>query len=264
MFHLSNNTISTWPQFAHKVRKHEPKLLNQLDKYSNSILVAGCQRSGTTMLARLISNSDEVIDFRVGHDNELDAALILSGRKDAEQSGRHCFQTTYLNENYKEYFEHTENSKMIWVVRNPYSVVYSLLYHWRRFAFKELFQACGSSLLGDEFKKRSDTFGYWSVPKIIRACLSYNGKSSQLFDLVKHFDDEHLLVIDYDNLISNKETAVEAIFNFLDLPFNHNTTQSIRSGSVQKEQHLSAKERKVIREISYPVYENVRSKALIF
>ena len=264
MIPLLNDSISTWPQFAHKVRQSEPKLLNRLNSYSNSILVAGCQRSGTTMLARLISNAKEVIDFRSGLDNELDAALILSGRMEAEQTGRHCFQTTYLNENYKEYFEHAPNFKIIWVVRNPYSVVYSLLYHWRRFAFNELFQACGSSLLNAEFKKRSDTFGYWSVPKIVRACLSYNGKSSQLFDLVNHFDDDHLLVVDYDNLISNKDTAIAKIFNFLDLPLSHDTTQSIRSGSVKKEQKLSTKERKVIREISYPIYEKVRSKALLF
>jgi hypothetical protein len=46
--------------------------------------------------------------YYFGSDNELDAALILSGRVAHEPQGRYCFQTTYLNECYSEYFEHRD------------------------------------------------------------------------------------------------------------------------------------------------------------
>jgi ligand-binding sensor domain-containing protein len=44
-------------------------------------------------------------NYWFGRDDELDAALILSGHVDHQQNGRYCFQTTYINECFREYFE---------------------------------------------------------------------------------------------------------------------------------------------------------------
>jgi hypothetical protein len=118
--------ITDWGQFARRVRVDGCELLMNLDSFSDTILVAGCQRSGTTALSRLITESEGMTNFWFGQDDELDAALILAGRVQCENQGRHCFQTTYIDDNYHEYFDH-KNYKMIWVIRNPYSVVYSML-----------------------------------------------------------------------------------------------------------------------------------------
>src|SRR5262249_31936917 len=126
------------------VKTPERPLLAHLDEFRDSLLIAGCQRSGTTALARLFKRADGIADCDFGEDDELDAALLLSGWVRRFTSGRHCFQTTYLNDRYSEYFEHSD-FRLIWMVREPRSVVYSMLHNWRRGALNRLYDACGSA-----------------------------------------------------------------------------------------------------------------------
>src|SRR3989304_2398887 len=147
MITMQNSRISSWAMFDRKVRASGKKLLGELDRLHGAILVAGCQRSGTTALSRLITGSDGMVDFQFGADDELDAALILSGwGPHPPRQGRYCFQTTYLNNSYPEYFEHRDY-KLIWVLRNPASVVYSMLYNWKTVALNRLFRHCAAALI---------------------------------------------------------------------------------------------------------------------
>jgi len=98
--------IITWKKFAPEVRPGGCNLLARLDEFPNSILVSGCQRSGTTMLLRLITQSEGMVNYWFGRDDELDAALILSGFEPHTPHGRYSFQTTYLNECAHEYYDH--------------------------------------------------------------------------------------------------------------------------------------------------------------
>lgn len=136
--------ITSWKGFARRVRSQGCQLLAHLDEFPNSVLVMACQRSGTTALARVITTSEGMTNYWFGRDDELDAALMLSGQIRYFSTRRHCFQTTYINECYREYLEHTNGHKLIWVIRNPFSVIYSMLHNWGRFAFNELFRACGA------------------------------------------------------------------------------------------------------------------------
>ena len=140
--------IKTWKAFDSRVRPLGCSLLNRLTRYRDAILVAGCQRSGTTMLSSIILKSHGIVDYTVENvDDELMGALILCGIVEHCQAGRYCFQTTYLDECYKEYFEEKYDFKLIWIIRNPYSVVYSMVYNWSRRALNDLFRRCGSQLL---------------------------------------------------------------------------------------------------------------------
>lgn len=252
----TKKNIRTWKQFARYVRP-DNNLLVSLDQFPNSILVAGCQRSGTTMLARIFTKSDGMINYWFGEDDELDAALILSGHVDHECQGRYCFQTTYLNERYPEYFNHS-GYKLIWVLRNPFSVVYSLLYHWKRFAFNELFQNCGYQLLDAALQRKYDTFGNWGVKRLTRACMSYNGKTSQVFEIYEKLGPENMMIVDYDELVSHKETILPTIYEFVGLPFQDKYTGYINVASINKAKRLSEKERITIEELCIPVYEKAR------
>jgi hypothetical protein len=225
------------------VRTPGRRLLERLDDFPDSILVTGCQRSGTTMLARVITRSDGMRNFWFGRDDELDAALILSGYVEHDTTGRHCFQTTYLNERYPEYFGRSREHTVIWVLRNPYSVVHSLLYHWgrfSRFAFNEL-------------------FGRWGLSRLLRACLSYNGKVSQLFALKEGLGTSRLLVLEYDELVKHKYELLPRVYAFIDLPFHDDYTERIHAKSVDKAASLSTHERATIERLCMPVYERARS-----
>lgn len=252
--------ITTWQDFAKKVRSKGCKLLARLDEFPNSILVTGCQRSGTTMLSRVITLSEGMTNYWFGKDDELDAALILSGRVPHKPKGRYCFQTTYLNDCYREYFQHLNNDhKLIWVLRNPFSVVYSFLRNWRRFALNNLFKACGADLLNEGDKKRYERFGIWTISRLRRACFSYVGKTSQLFELYKRLDNKRLLIVDYDDLVVEKHRILPAIYEFIELEYKKEYAAKIHQESINKANRLSERERYTIKKLCWPTYEKART-----
>lgn len=254
----------TWKKFHYEVRVDGSKLLSELGEFRDPVLVSGCQRSGTTILARVIRESSGMVNHWVGHDDELDGALILSGHAGHASQGRFCFQTTYLNESYKEYVEHKDNYKLIWVLRNPFSVVCSMQYNWGRFSFNELFDACGITQLGDDKRERYLRFGKCAIPRIDRACLSYNGKEIQALELMAVLGKERMMVIDYDELVTNKEVVLPKVYDFVGLPYNPLYAEKIHKDSVKKASQLSVREKVAIESLCMPVYNRVKEIAVTF
>ncbi len=115
--------IDTWQEFAKKVRSQGCNLLGSIENFPGSIVVTGCQRSGTTAIARIIKSSSEICNVQLCKDDELSDALLLSGQAKINSNGRCCFQTTFLNECLAEYKKLTDEHRLVWVIRNPYSVV---------------------------------------------------------------------------------------------------------------------------------------------
>lgn len=257
---IIGSDIKTWKQFSRRVRKNRPRLLKQLDQFPNSILVAGCQRSGTTILSRVITHSEGMVNYWFGKDDELDAALILSGKVAHSPKGRYCFQTTYLNECYEEYFEHQGGYKLIWVLRNPYSVVYSLMYNWRRWTLNELFEGCGTQLLEGRMAVRYKHFGVIGVPRLVKACLAYNGKVSQLFRLKRKLSPREILVIEYDNMVNDVESQLDKIYRFVNLPYKKEYSGRIHKKSTHKKTGLSENEIKMVEKFCLPIYENAKNE----
>ena len=119
--------ISSWVKFEKQIRKRDDQLLEKLNDFPNAILVAGCQRSGTTAITNILREAIGMPPFSVTRDDELDGALILCGHASSSFQGRCCFQTTYLNERVTEYSKH-DDFKLTWVIRNPHAVVSSMLW----------------------------------------------------------------------------------------------------------------------------------------
>lgn len=254
---FSNHEITTWRKFAHEVRGKQSRLLTRLGDFKNSILVTGCQRSGSTMLSQIITQSDGIVNYKFGKDSELDAALILSGRIPQSNLGRYCFQTTYLNECYHEYFDHPENH-IIWVIRNPYSVVYSMLYNWKDFALNELFIQCGYAHMDCRDRIRFQRFGMFGIPRIRRAAYAYKGKISQLCELRYGHSEKLFSVVEYDDLICNKMRIFPLIYDRIGLIYREEYTNSIRKESLSKKDKLSYQERSSIDDICMQVYQDVQ------
>jgi len=253
--------IKSWQKFAKNVRAQGCHLLTKLDDFSNPVLVSGCQRSGGTMLTNIISKSQGMVDFSQSKDDELDGALILSGYREQTIKGRYCFQTTYLNECYLEYFQHDQQYKLIWLIRNPYSVVYSLLHNWERFALNELFLGCGVDTLSSKDVKWFNRFGLLAISRLTRACLSYNNKISQIYKIRERLENDSVIIVDYDDLVTNKESMLPMLYQFIDLPYQQAYANSIRSSSLKKCDKLSMKERSMIDDLCMPVYKNLKNIA---
>lgn len=249
--------FSTWPRFHYGPRRDPQPLLRALPQYARSVLVAGCQRSGTTILTRILANSPGFQRFKLTHDDELDAALILSGKVAAPRDRRYCFQTTYLNERLTDYGLMQPDQRLIWVVRNPYSVVYSMLYNWRRFALNELYEGCVESLLPAANRRsrlRLSLPWPFGPSQSYKACAAYAAKTSQIHTIRQMLEEKRVLIVEYDSMIRAPHDWLSRIFAFVEEPYQPAYAEALRSDSVDKAKRMSARVSKQVESLAVPTY----------
>lgn len=252
--------IRTWPQFGRRIRPRGG-LLGALPCFTRPVLVSGCQRSGGTMLAGVISRHPDVADFSWGKDAELDGALLLAGvvePPDILTCRRACFQTSYLNECYLEYLQHAGDFSLIWLIRNPHSVVYSMLYNWKRFALNELFISCGARHLEREAQIRHLRHGPRATRAIVRACLSYVDKAVQAQTLARKLPRDAVMFLEYETLVSDQSASLDAVGRFAGLAMNGGIGDGIRADSLAKATRLSAREASLVDELCGPAYADLQ------
>jgi hypothetical protein len=228
--------IRSWAAFQEIVKQPGRPLLKTLDDYSDPILVAGCQRSGTTALARLLKRADGMVDHAFGHDDELDGALLLAGYATRGTKGRHCFQTTYLNDRVDEYFEH-DDFRLIWMLREPRSVVYSMLNNWKRGALNRLFDACGADVLAKVDPPPGLRTTWLGPSRLAKACSSYVAKTAQTFKLRARLESR-IAVVDYDELVANKESLLPKLCAFVGITYDPRLGDALHARSVGKRDQL--------------------------
>lgn len=246
--------ISTWQRFAREVRGSGQPMLQALPNFSNPVFVAGCQRSGTTAVSRILTLSEGFTDFWSRDDEELDAAMILSGRESIEPKGRYCFQTTYLNETYSEYFDHIGKFQLVWVVRNPYSVIYSMVYNWENFALAELYEACAESTDTPYNPELRVSKNLWM------ACRAYNGKMRQLYAIAEKLSANQLYVLNYENMVFDAGKELSRLYSFIGHPFHKSYSNKIKPDSMNKSAKLTADERSFIDVQCLDLYNDIRDQ----
>ncbi len=251
--------VESWARF-HRCVKPGRKLLGELERYPDPLLVAGCQRSGTTAVARMLSKAEGVADHRFGVDDELDAALLLCGYAELPLEGRPCFQTTYLNDRVFEYFEHG-NFRLLWIVREPRAVVHSMLNNWSRAALRRLYNACGreSPTSGGALRAAR---ALWQS-SLDKACAAYSAKTAQTFELAGRLPENRLLVVEYNDMVLNKEASIPALLRFADLPYRSELLETIHTRSAKREP-WSGRQAERVDELCRPVYERACALALRF
>jgi Sulfotransferase family len=247
---------NTWRKFHDGPRQRIEPLLANLARYPDCVLVAGCQRSGTTMLTRIIARSCGFQRFALTHDDELDAALILAGDVDVPGDRRYCFQTTYLNERYAEYAKLGSRQRLIWVVRNPFSVVHSMMHHWKRFALDELYEGCGLTCAKSNRLRRTSVPWPFGPSRVEKACLSYRAKTSQIFAVRELVQRQQLLIVEYDALVRTPERELRRVFDFIGERYDDSYASAVRTDSIRRADRLSVKVRRLIEEHAVPTYRD--------
>jgi hypothetical protein len=249
--------INSWPEFAESVRSRRQDLLREVGRYPGAILISGCQRSGTTMLSRLLMQASGFVPYQITHDNELDAALLLSGEYTRPMpAGRYCFQTTYLNECWREYARLGAQQRVVWVLRRPDSVVWSMVYHWKAFARNELYGACGRPVEERyaEAWQQATAWQRWRYRHAWRACMAYIGKTRQLDDIRVVLGDR-LKVVDYDALVSDPTSQLSALYEWLGVPFDALAVRTVQASSLDRAAALKPVERAWVEQLCQPVYQ---------
>jgi hypothetical protein len=248
--------VRSWAEFHEVVRQPGRPLLAQLDDYEDSVLVAGCQRSGTTAVARLFKLTDGIADYAFGHDDELDGALLLAGCVDRLEKGRHCFQTTYVNDRFSEYFDH-DDFRLVWMLREPRSVVYSMLHNWKRGALNRLFDSCGAERL-NAARPRSLLTDWIGPSRLDKACASYVAKTEQTRALRDKLGDR-MAIVDYDDLVSHKDVLLPQLCEFASIPYDRELTRRLHGKSVRKGDALADSEAEYVDSVCRPAYRDARA-----
>jgi hypothetical protein len=207
------------------------------------------------MLTRVIARSAGFHSLGITRDDELDAALALCGAIDIPVGPRYCFQTTYLNDRFAEYATLGPGQRLVWVVRNPYSVVRSMVYNWRRFALDELFEQCGRPAMEASPLPRPKRRWPFGLRAIEKACWAYVGKSSQLLQLPSIVPPGRLLVVDYDELAREPAVHLPAVFDFVSEPFHASYVETVRGDHGARAGTLSVGERSLVDAIALETYQ---------
>jgi hypothetical protein len=253
--------IRSWPAFHAIVKQSGRPLLAKLDDYEDPILVAGCQRSGTTALTRLLKRADGMVDHAFGHDDELDGALLLAGHATRGPHGRHCFQTTYLNDRFREYFQHG-GFRLIWMLREPRSVVYSMLNNWKRGALNRLFDACGAQVLAAAGERSPFRDGWLGPSRLAKACASFVAKTAQTFELCERLG-ARIAVVDYDELVANKLTLLPRLCDFAGVAYDSRLAGALHDRSIGKRERLRASDAAHVDAFCSAVYEQALTQRTI-
>ena len=250
---LAVRRYATWRRFHRGPRQSGKPLLKNLARYPNCVLVAGCQRSGTTILTRVIAGARGFQRYALTPDDELDAALILAGEIEVPTDRRYCFQTVYLNQNWHEYRTLEANQKIIWVLRNPYSVVYSMIYNWKRAALTRLYESCLTQV---DMPARLSRWPWpFGLSRIEKACFAYTTKTSQVPLLRELVAPHQLLIVDYDSIVAAPSEWLSRIFAFIEEPYDPTYAQAVRTDSVRKANSLSDEARRLIERHAEPAYQ---------
>jgi hypothetical protein len=253
--------IDSWAEFHRIVKRPGQRLLARLDRFPDSVLVAGCQRSGTTALTRALRCARGMADFRFCADDELAGALLLAGHVESPVIGRYCFQTTYLNDRFEEYFD-ADDFRLVWIIREPSAVIYSMLYNWDRGALRRLFDACGRFHLADVDWRPSRRFSFSSPTRFEMACASYYAKALQTFRLAEKLGDR-LLVVDYDELVDSRQGLLPRIFEFAGIEPDPEALKLLHARSIGKGSRFPARIAERIRSTSGPLFERLREQRTI-
>ncbi len=249
-----------WIWFALSVRSKNCNLMQASNYFQQPVFVSGCQRSGTTLVTNLITASPDIARSHYGKDDELAGAYVLAGKRGPEQTGRYCFQTTYLNQCYTEYQSLRCDFCLLWVLRRPESVVYSMVYNWSRFPLNELFLSCGLQHLQDDDRERFRRRGIFGLSPLKRACYAYIGKCRQFLDLSRCLKGQRLISIDYDELVIDTQTVLSSLYRRLDIgsPATSDYDQ-LKSDTLMKSSELTSAEYSVIQFLCAEVYRECTS-----
>jgi hypothetical protein len=239
--------ITSWSDFYAALT--DRPLLARLDDYPDALLIAGCDWSATTAITHLFQRLPSFTDSSWSHDDELDGALLLAGERERPTTGRHCFQTTYVRERYREYFAHP-HFKLVWIIREPRAAVHSLLAsRTRTLPPRTSLGLTGKSDAGQ------------GASRLEKACAAYVASVRQTLELKERLG-ERVAVVDYDELAADRNRLLPALCRFASVDFDTRLLHHLHGKSVRKGV-MPSWEAAIVESRALPAYRRARSAATV-
>jgi len=211
-----DDRVTSWQDF-YAATVGQP-LLARLDEYPDALLIDGCDWSATTAVTRLFKRLPCFADSSWSHDDELDGALLLAGLRTGATDDRHCFQTSYLREDFREYFAH-ERYRLIWIVREPRAAVCSLLGAWEK--------ALPRRAASGSIDKSAVT------SRLEKACSTYLASIGRTLEIKERLGDR-VVIIDYDELARERIRLLPALCEFASVACDSHLLRHLHGKSVRK------------------------------
>jgi hypothetical protein len=239
--------ITSWHDF-HAVMAERP-LLARLDDFPDALLIAGCDWSATTAVTHLFKRLPCFVDSSWGHDDELDGALLLAGLRPRTTIGRHCFQTSYVGDRYREYLAH-DRFRLVWIVREPRAAVRSLLGSRDKMLPRR-----------SELGLAAKSSGGQGASRLEKACATYVASVRQTLELKERLGDR-VAVIDYDELTADRARLLPALCRFASVKCDEPLLRHLHGKSVRKGA-LASWEAMVVDQLALPAYRRARLAATL-
>jgi len=215
----------------------------------SALLIAGCDWSAATAITRLFKRLSGFADSAWDHDDELDGALLLGGLQQGATGGRHCFQTSFVREHYREYFAH-EDYRLVWIVREPRAAVRSLLSHRQG----ELPRRTALGLAA-----KSD--GGQGASRLEKACATYLASIRQTLEIKERLGDR-VAIVDYDELARDRDRLLPALCRFASVGCDSHVLRHLHGKSVRKGE-LATWEATIVDQLALPAYRRARLAATL-
>jgi hypothetical protein len=139
------------------------------------------------------------------------------------------------------------------MLREPRSVVYSMLNNWKRGALNRLFDACGADVLAQVEPTPTLRTTWLGPSRLAKACASYVAKTAQTSELRSRLGPR-VAVVDYDELVANKESLLPKLCEFVGLPYEARLGDALHARSVGKRDQLRAGDAEYVDRFCSAVY----------
>jgi hypothetical protein len=239
--------ITSWQDY-YAAMDDRPRLAC-LDDYADALLIAGCDWPAATAITRLFQRLRCFAESSWEHDDELDGALLLGGLKEGPAAGRHCFQTSFVRERYREYFAH-DSYRLVWIVREPRAAVRSLLgLRQRALPRRTALGLAPKSAAGQ------------CASRLEKACATYVAMTRQTIELKEQLR-ERMAVVDYDELVRDRSRLLPALCRFASVTCDGRVLRHLHGKSVRPPT-LASWEASIIDELALPAYRRARLTATL-
>lgn len=235
---------------SYKINKIREKIRSLLFPYVNTkvIFIFGCQRSGTTIIQRLISLSTNVKFYGEGdppyfHDPESEKHHRIKSTAEINTYLKHesldyiVIKPLYESQNANELINSNQNSKGIWVFRNYLDVIDSHLHYYNydvKIYVAPIFDYKKNSWLNESVPSEIQKF-------IIQFNLNEisDADAYGLFWIVRNslylnIKNKNILLVNYETLVTSPSTQISRFCNFLGLPYFGFYSNVIRTNAISK------------------------------
>jgi hypothetical protein len=132
------------------------------------------------------------------------------------------------------------------------------MYNWPASALEGTFHRFAISQLNGLDKKLYSLWGSRWITRARQASLLYKAKTSQMIELMDQLGKNKVFVVDYDDLVLDRDAILRQIYQFVELWYDPEYGKQIHNRSIHKKSRLSDSEKRTVESEAMPIYQRAQ------